>query len=194
MLSFLLLGAVDLSTSVDAARALAAFVRALHTLPPPDHETPRSAKAIGRRHWDAIFRETLSGLRGVVGVDVDAAQRAWDDTMNAPAWDGPAVWVHGDLLRDNLLARDGELTGVIDFECYGAGEPALDLTPAWTVFSGAARAAFVEGVNADAAAWGRARNFALRSVMGIRYYEETNPPFSTMSRRTLREATLDPIV
>lgn len=192
------LGAVDLSASEDAAIRLGKLVRALHALAPPgpDDGAPRSAKAISRRSWDPVFRATIEGVRGIDGIDVDAAIEAWDVTLTAAAWGRPAVWVHGDLLRDNLLARDGRLVSVIDWECWGAGEPALDLTPAWFVFRGEARSAFVDAVGAgvDADTWARARNLALRSVMGIRYYEDTNPTFSAMALATLIEATADPIV
>lgn len=189
------LGTVDLAGSEDAATRLGELVRTLHASasPGPGDGAPRSAKAISRRTWDPVFRKTIEGVRGIDGIDVDAAIAAWDATLSAAAWGRPAVWVHGDLLRDNLLARDGRLVAVIDWECWGAGEPALDLTPAWFVFRGEARAAFVAAVGADADTWARARNLALRSVMGIRYYEHTNPAFSAMALQTLIEATADPI-
>lgn len=188
------LGVVDLSDSEDAATRLGELVRVLHALPGPGNGVARSAKAVSRRTWDPVFRETIEGVRGLDGLDVDAAIAAWETTLAAPAWDRPPVWVHGDLLRDNLLAHHRRLSAVIDWECWGRGEPALDLTPAWFVFRGDARAAFVEAVGADADTWWRARNLALRSVMGIRYYERTNPSFSAMSLQTLIEATADPIV
>nr|WP_231921083.1 phosphotransferase [Micromonospora narathiwatensis] len=33
--------------------------------------------------------------------------------MAAPAWDGPPVWSHGDLLAGNVLVKDGRLCGLI---------------------------------------------------------------------------------
>jgi len=35
--------------------------------------------------------------------------------LQAPLWDGPAVWVHGDLSGENLLVRDAGSAGVIDW-------------------------------------------------------------------------------
>jgi aminoglycoside phosphotransferase (APT) family kinase protein len=39
--------------------------------------------------------------------DPTAMAAAWDEALNAPPWDGPPVWTHGDLLRGNLLLREG---------------------------------------------------------------------------------------
>jgi aminoglycoside phosphotransferase (APT) family kinase protein len=37
------------------------------------------------------------------------------------------VWIHGDLLRPNLLVRGGRLRAVIDFGAVGVGDPAADV-------------------------------------------------------------------
>ncbi len=39
--------------------------------------------------------------------------------------------VHGDLWHENLLARRGRLTGVLDWEEAGVGDPAADLAGLW---------------------------------------------------------------
>ncbi len=39
---------------------------------------------------------------------------------------GPS-WIHGDLMRPNLLVVDGRLDAVIDFGAAGVGDPAMDL-------------------------------------------------------------------
>jgi aminoglycoside phosphotransferase (APT) family kinase protein len=62
--------------------------------------------------------------------------------IEAPAWDGGQTWIHGDLLRPNLLVRDGRLHAVIDFGGAGAGDPATDVIAAWAVFGPTGRAAF----------------------------------------------------
>jgi len=171
------------------ADRLGAFVQALHALPTPGPEVARSVKAISRVAWDPFFRDVVVHLDDI--VDVADAVQVWESTLEAPAWRGESVWVHADLLVDNLLARNGSLAAVIDFECYGAGDPALDLTPGWFLFSKTQRVRFRSIVDADDATWTRARNHALRSVMGIRYYATTNPEFSAMCQRTLRRAVYD---
>lgn len=179
----------DVADSANTADRLGGFVEALHALDAPGPDVPRSVKAISRTSWDPVFRDVIKHVVDV--VDVARALDVWQATLDAPGWAGEPVWVHGDLLVDNLLARSGTLAAVIDFECYGAGDPALDLTPAWFLFSKKTRARFRDVVAADAATWERARNHALRSVMGIRYYATTNPGFSAMCARTLQRAVYE---
>jgi aminoglycoside phosphotransferase (APT) family kinase protein len=52
-------------------------------------------------------------------IDADAATAAWERALQAPAWSGLPVWIHGGLLRPNLLVRDGRLRAVIDFGAVG---------------------------------------------------------------------------
>jgi len=94
-------------------------------------------------------------------IDGDAALRVWEDAV-AATWDGPPVWFHGDVAPGNLLVDgSGALSAVIDFGTSGVGDPACDLVPAWTMFEGEARSAFVTTVGLDDATWARARGWAL---------------------------------
>ena len=85
---------------------------------------------------------------------------AWDEARRS-CWEGEPVWIHGDVSAANLIVRGGVLSGVIDFGCCGVGDPACDLTIAWTFFSGESRAVFRNAVGLDEATWGRARGWAL---------------------------------
>lgn len=179
------LDTVDLTSSTRAAERLAEFVVALRQL--PDLDGPRSVKAIGRKDWDPIFRRVLGDLDGV--VDTRRALRAWELTMQAESWTGRFGWVHADLLPGNLLARDGDLVAVVDFECLGTGDPAIDIAAAWANFDQPTRQVFREAAGVDEHSWLRAANYALRAVMGIRYYEHTNPRFSQLALRAVTEVT-----
>lgn len=88
-------------------------------------------------------------------------RRRCGETAIAARWEGPAVWFHGDVSAGNLLLRGGEPAGVIDFGCAGVGDPAGDLTIAWTLLSGESRAVFRSALAADAASWARGRGRAL---------------------------------
>lgn len=51
------------------------------------------------------------------------------------------MWFHGDVAAGNLLiGGDGRLAAVIDFGLCGVGDPACDLTIAWTMFDRPTRA------------------------------------------------------
>ena len=93
-------------------------------------------------------------------IDHDGALAVWDAAL-AAEWNGPDVWVHGDVTGSNLLFEQGRLCGVIDFGCAAVGDPACDLTPAWTMFEGTSRQRFQSAVRADAGTWARARGWAL---------------------------------
>ena len=78
---------------------------------------------------DARTRAAIAALDGM--LDTDAVTAAWEAALQAPAWHGPPVWIHGDLQSGNLLAVAGRLSAVIDFGCLGVGDPACDLIVAW---------------------------------------------------------------
>jgi aminoglycoside phosphotransferase (APT) family kinase protein len=91
-------------------------------------------------------------------------EKAWNDGLNAAPWDGPPVFLHGDLAPDNVLARDGRLCGVIDFGVLSIGDPAYDYAGAWRLLSTQGRRAFREALNLDDDTWKRARAWAVRSA------------------------------
>jgi aminoglycoside phosphotransferase (APT) family kinase protein len=53
---------------------------------------------------------------------------ALQKSLNAPPWDGPDVWLHGDLLAGNLLVVNGRISAVVRLN---VGDPASDLQPVW---------------------------------------------------------------
>jgi aminoglycoside phosphotransferase (APT) family kinase protein len=182
-----------------AAVDLARFVSALQRIdpsggpPPGAHNSYRGAPLAKR---DAPTRAALAALaeqRGKHGtLDLDAATAAWEAALHAPAWGGPPVWLHGDLLPGNLLVRRGVIHAVIDFGCLGVGEPAMDLTPAWTLFSGQAREAFRAALAVDDATWARGRGWALSfGLIALPYYYETNPVLAGINRRAIDEVLAD---
>src|SRR5689334_3886335 len=94
-----------------AAVDLAAFVRALRAVETTD-APPRRRGARGSplAELDQAVREAVPRLDE--RFDRAATLRSWDESLSAAAWDGPEVWVHGDLLPGNLLVVDGRLSAV----------------------------------------------------------------------------------
>jgi len=140
---------------------LASFIRALQRAsteegpPAGPHSFNRGGPVTA---WDEQTRATIDQLVGQ--IDVEGAVAVWE-AATTMAWRGPDVWVHGDVTGSNLLMRDDRLCGVIDFGCSAVGDPACDLTAAWTMFDGSSRCRFVEGVDCDEGTWARARGWAL---------------------------------
>ena len=145
----------------DAARTLGRFVAELQDLditisPEPRTTGPhRGAPLVG--HDDA-FRTALAQCEGL--LDVNRVREVWDDALAAPVWDGAPTWLHADLIPGNLLVRDGQLVGVIDFGCLTTGDPAYDVTPAWHLLDRQSRQVFREVVGPDDGTWRRARGWS----------------------------------
>ncbi|MEU3911619.1 aminoglycoside phosphotransferase family protein [Streptomyces sp. NPDC029721] len=124
--------------------------------------------------------------------DAAAATALWEETLRLPQWEGAPVWLHGDLLPGNLLARDGRLRAVIDFGGVGAGDPACDTMAAWTLLTAETRGTFREASGADEATWARGRGWALCfGLTAEHYYRETNPALAAVAHRTTTEALTD---
>jgi aminoglycoside phosphotransferase (APT) family kinase protein len=173
-----------LDDEVEAARVLARFVLELRSL-----DVTPSAPIGGRDLLQELDEDTREAIQGSAGViDASAATSVWDHALRTPPWDGRPVWIHGDLLRPNLIVHEGRLEAVIDYGYIGVGDPATDLIPAWAVFGPAGRAAFREMLEPDDTAWARGRGIALhQAAMIIPYYTVTNPAFVELARRTVEQ-------
>ena len=171
-----------------AGKDLAQFVAELRRVGPV-----AGAAHAGRKplcELDAMTRTAIDSARGV--IDSEAAMAAWEGALEAPAFHGTPVWIHTDLLRPNLLVRDGRICAVIDFGGVGVGDPAADLIAAWSVFSHTGRGSFRGGLDVDDDTWNRARGFALhQAAMIIPYYAQTNPRFAALAKRTVEEVLAD---
>jgi len=171
-----------------AARDLARFVAELRAVAVADG-APRAGRA-PPPELDAVTRAAIAA--GGDAIDGAAATAAWAQALGAPVWTGPPVWIHGDLLRPNLLVRGGRLTAVLDFGSAGVGDPAMDVIPAWSVFGPAGRAVFRAALDVPDGTWRRARGVALhQAALIIPYYRVTNPAFVALAVRTVEQVLAD---
>jgi len=145
----------------DFAASLAQFLIALQRIDPTDGPRP------GRHNfwrggslttYDAETRQAIALLKGK--IDTKAATEVWETALKT-AWNRPPVWLHGDVSAGNLLVKGGRLSAVIDFGMLGVGDPACDLSIAWTLFSGESREAFRAMLPLDAGTWARGRAWTL---------------------------------
>jgi aminoglycoside phosphotransferase (APT) family kinase protein len=167
---------------------LAQFVAELHRIDPVAG-APRAGRR-PLRELDSATRTAIDSSRNV--INRAAATAAWERALEAPAWPGPPVWIHADLLRPNLLVGGGRLRAVIDFGAAGIGDPAADAVAAWSVFGPAGRQTFRAALGVDDGTWNRARGFALhQAAMIIPYYPETDPAFVALAERTVGEVLAD---
>ncbi|GHC40629.1 phosphotransferase [Streptomyces cinnamoneus] len=176
-----------LSEPVLLAGDLAGFVAAMRSITLPG--APRAHRGGPLASLDASTRAAIEELRGIPqeGVDCDAVAAVWEDALQAPAWDGPPVWLHADLMPGNLLVDGGRLTSVIDFGCMGVGDPACDLFPAWNLLPAGARGVFREALGVDDATWSRGRGRTLsQALIALPYYRKTNPAMADNARHVIR--------
>ncbi len=155
---------VQLLPTADTAQLapdLGAFLSAMQRLDPTGG--PQPGKHNFHRGgqlsiYNAQTRQALGILQGK--LDTAAALRIWEAALDTQ-WSNMPVWVHGDIGVGNLLQQNGRLCGVIDFGNMCVGDPACDLAPAWTLFSGIGRAAFRAALAVDAGTWARGRAWVL---------------------------------
>ncbi len=121
-----------------AAIDLAQFIIALQSIDPTGG--PAARRGVSLATQDNETRSAIKALHGV--IDTEAVIVAWEQCLQALVWNKPPVWIHGDLLPANVLVQQGRLSGVIDFDSLGIGDPAVDLIPAWCLFSRDARNIF----------------------------------------------------
>ena len=108
--------------------------------------------------YDVETRQAIAALKGK--IDIDAVTEVWEAAL-ATAWRGSPVWTHGDVSAGNLLVHEGELSSVIDFGQLAVGDPACDLSIAWTLFGGESREIFRAMLPLDADTWARGRGWTL---------------------------------
>nr|CAA9332138.1 MAG: putative phosphotransferase [uncultured Nocardioidaceae bacterium] len=174
-----------------AAIDLAAFVKALRSVDTTGaHPRPPRGRGGPLAEGDDGVRQSVAELGD--RIDGAAALRSWQESLDAPPWKGPGVWVHGDLLPGNLLVVDGRLSAVIDFGGLNVGDPACDLQPVWNVFAASSRERFRAELDVDEASWLRGRGWALyQAVMALPYYWDTNPGMVHQASHALEQVLAD---
>jgi aminoglycoside phosphotransferase (APT) family kinase protein len=176
------------------AADLAGLLAALQRIDPaagpgPGPQNVFRGEPISRR--DEAVRSSVAKLGEA--IDTERVTAAWESDSSAPGWDGPPVWIHGDLDSRNLLARDGRLSGVLDWGCVGIGDPACDVMVAWKLLSPEVRPLFRAALGVDDATWRRARAWALsQALMALSYYTlETNAALVREAERWRVEVLAD---
>jgi aminoglycoside phosphotransferase (APT) family kinase protein len=115
----------------------------------------------------------------------------WEAAL-AARWHFPPVWFHGDVAAGNLLVDSGRLAAVIDFGQCGVGDPACDVTIAWTLLSGESRDAFRAALPVDSSTWTRGRGWALwKALITLAGHLETDPVEAAAARRVIDDVLFD---
>jgi aminoglycoside phosphotransferase (APT) family kinase protein len=158
-------------------------------------------------------------VRGVPLADRDGAVRGrlasfdpalttvWRNALDAERWDGPPLWLHGDLHPANVIVdyQDGRmprLAAIIDFGDLTAGDPATDIAAAWLFFDAAGRAIFRETLARggglhdgalDDATWQRARGWAVALATAFVTGSPADSPMVPLGHAAIAELLGPPI-
>jgi aminoglycoside phosphotransferase (APT) family kinase protein len=174
------------------ARALAGFLTAQQQIGPTDGPRPGRHSAFRGgplETYDAETRRAIDALNDQ--IPSDTAKAVWETALQA-TWHETPVWFHGDVAADNLLVRDGRLAAVIDFGCAGVGDPACDVTIAWTLLSGESRQAFRTALSVDPATWARGRGWALwKALITFTENVDANPIQATTVKRVIDDVLFE---
>ncbi|MFH9730216.1 aminoglycoside phosphotransferase family protein [Streptomyces sp. NPDC017260] len=180
-----------LADSSETALELAGFLIALQRFEPEGAAAARdlvedpTVQPLAAR--DEATRAAITEAGGA--FDRAAMTELWDEALSAPAWGRPPVWFHGDFHTGNLLTTDGRLSAVIDFGGLGIGDPARDLTIAFTLMSATPRTAFRAALGVDDATWARGRGWALATGLNAYVaYAATNPGVAAQTTRQISQA------
>jgi aminoglycoside phosphotransferase (APT) family kinase protein len=102
-----------------------------------------------------------SGLATLPADRGRALLERWERASAAPTWDDPGWWIHGDLHPGNLVVDGPALSGIIDWGDLAAGDPATDLSVAWTACDRDGRRTLRDLLQPTEAEWLRAEGNAL---------------------------------
>jgi aminoglycoside phosphotransferase (APT) family kinase protein len=145
----------------EIARELSLFLKKFHEFDAEGAPAPGLHNWWRAAHTSVYDVETRSLIQKLSPqIDAVSALALWEKAISSK-WNKDPVWVHGDMSSGNILLKDRKLTAVIDFGCMGIGDPACDLTSAWTFFKNESREAFKKGMDLDEETWERARGWAL---------------------------------
>ena len=153
--------ALDAATTSTLAASLGAALARLHGVAPTAEDLAEAPRDTLRKA-DLAFRRGWIGDRLHVvpdGIDAARVDALAAELAQTTPWDRGLRWVHGDLYaRHVVVGADGGLAGLIDWGDAHLGDPALDLSIAWTLFEPDARGAFRAAYGeVDEATWKRAR-------------------------------------
>jgi aminoglycoside phosphotransferase (APT) family kinase protein len=146
----------------DQAVVLGQFLKALHTLAPPD--LPRNpVRGVPLTQRAAAVKERLDRLERKTRFVTAGVRSFWKQAIGAPPLETEETWIHGDLHARYVLVERGRLSAVIDWGDLCRGDPATDLASLWMLLPNArarnvARAAY--GTVSDSM-WLRARGWAV---------------------------------
>ncbi len=174
----------------EAANRLGWFLRELNVPAPPaaPHNPYRSVPLVDRQD---VTVDRIAQL--AEEIDAPRITKVWNDLCLTPVYEGPPLWIHGDLHPANLVVRDGTIVAVVDFGDISAGDRAVDLAGGIMLFEPLVLDSFrfAAGAAADDDLWRRAYGWALIHSLMCLSNSADNRQLNDIGRRTLAAVLRD---
>jgi aminoglycoside phosphotransferase (APT) family kinase protein len=173
----------DPAQSAPFATDLAEFIAGVRSVDVRGRTFRGHGRGGGLQDHDDWMDTCFSKSEGL--LNVARLSRRWASLRELPRED-PDVMSHGDLTPGNVLVSGGRLAGVLDPECFGAADPALDLISAWNLLEAGPRKVLRLTLGCSDLEWERSKAWAFEQAMGlVWYYADSNPVMSRLGRVTL---------
>ncbi len=176
-----------------AAEKLGQFTRAFrsqNTSGAPLAGKHNAFRGTALANLDQIARNAIDALGDL--FDMASLLNSWDKALPVPPWAGPPVWIHGDIHAANIIVRNGNVAGIIDFGLMGVGDPACDLALGWSFLPSNARDRFRAAADVDDATWQRGKGWGLYvGVIALSYYRDRNPTLSGIAEKAIQAVIKD---
>lgn len=178
----------ELQNPSQVAQDLGHFLAALHKPAPPSFPAnPYRGGPLAQRNQITLDRLRAADLSTSTRT---ALLNAWEDALSARPWNGPPLWIHGDLHPANIIVNSRGLTAVVDFGDMTGGDPATDLLIAWALLGPSDREVLRRAASSPVRAmdddlWRRGRGWAISHGLGVNSASADNPAMMAMSTRQL---------
>ena len=177
--------------NADRGKFWGTFLRSLHTTAPANAPyNPMRGVPLKNRWANLEPRMQRLEQNNLVSKTI---KNIWYEALNTPI-DVEAKWLHGDLHPGNILVKDGEIVGIIDWGDMTAGDVATDLASIWMLFESrtARENAIAKYFDISDATLQRAKGWAI--YFGITLLDVgliDNPRQATIGAKTLRRVAED---
>ncbi len=195
--------AAPVRDSLTAARQLAEFLNELHQPAPGNApENPHRGVPLADRTKRTLTSADAGLAAGVLAqTEHDQVLQYWETMIKAAPYDGPAIWLHGDLHPGNITTTGDEtisgtsnsessgrvISGIIDWGDITSGDPATDIGVLWSLLDAERRHEALQILDRDQATIDRARTWAMSIGVMLLVNSGDRPSYAALGRRNVDE-------
>lgn len=172
-----------------AARQLAEFLNALHR-PAPSNAPINPVRGVPladrvERTWNSAAAALSAGV--LTDSEYAYLTELWEQALGVAPYDGPALWIHGDLHPGNVTTSTnskGErlISGIIDWGDVTSGDPACDIGGLWALLNRQRRREALRRLDRDSQTIERARAWAMSIGVMLLTSSADRPEYAALGR------------